>query len=79
MTFACLAIVTALFVAHVGAEGHSDECHACEIGNHSVALSAPPASLAPSETSVRAAAPVATTAAPALWHRPCAPRAPPTF
>jgi hypothetical protein len=78
VTVACLAVVSALFVAHLGAEGHSDECHACEIAAHAAAIEAP---------TVEALAPLTTTLVEQLAGTDaplpgppasCSPRAPPT-
>ena len=38
LTIASLAILSVLFLAHLGAHSHSDECHACEVLGHSIAL-----------------------------------------
>ena len=72
-----MAIVSASFLAHLGADGHSDECHACDIAAHSVAMAAPLAALDNADTCERVQTPVETVAVSYLARLSCAPRAPP--
>ena len=72
-----MAIVSASFLAHLGVDGHSDECHACEIAGHSVAVTVPLAALDSAERSEDVQAPVEALAVSSESHLSCAPRAPP--
>lgn len=78
VTVACLAIVSALFVAHLGAEGHSDECHACEIAAHAAAIEAPTTIVDITPVETPAERPAGSTVPVSTIRAPGAPRAPPT-
>ena len=78
VTVACLAVISALFVAHLGAEGHSDECHACDIAAHAAAVEAPAVPILASDDATRAAQPAGTAIPVPAIHASCSPRAPPT-
>ena len=78
VTVACLAVVSALFIAHLGAEGHSDECHACEIAAHAAAIEAPIASVEASVTQTCVTPPASTPVLASADLASGAPRAPPT-
>jgi len=78
VTIACLAVASALFAAHLGAEGHSDECHACEIAAHAAAVEAPTTSFHVTLAEARAELPAGASLPAPTVLAAGAPRAPPT-
>jgi hypothetical protein len=78
ITIAALAFVAVLFVAHLGADSHSDECHACQIASHAFCEDTAPSEYVPAQT-VCPSAPLEFVAGPAAaMTRGAPPRAPPT-
>ena len=77
LTVAALAIVTALFFAHLGFEEHPADCHACQIAAHAFWVDSPSADYLPTPTASLTSAPPAAAlpGIPALRGAP--PRGPP--
>jgi hypothetical protein len=77
VTAFCLAIATAAFVLHLGADGHTDECHACKFGAHALDISPPTASPEAPRPASAAAPPTVAVALAEPPRAACPPRAPP--
>jgi hypothetical protein len=77
LTVASLAIVTALFFAHLGIEEHPDDCHACQTSAHGFWVHAPTQDYVPTQPVTLAAAPGASTVPAAPTTRGTPPRGPP--
>ena len=77
VTALCLAIATAAFVLHLGADGHADECHACKFGAHALDISPPPARLEAPQGTTHAELPTVAASLRERANAASAPRAPP--
>jgi hypothetical protein len=77
LTVTALVVVSAVFLAHLGADSHSDDCHACQIAAHVSCVDTASVDLLPPQTALTTVPPVDDAGLPAAMTRGASPRAPP--